>query len=304
MVTARQIFPSGKFMSATALKKTIRWIADKTRWMSPPWTHRRRADGDSDGEFGVLRGRAEFPQRRADENLKDEFLSVISHELRTPLNAILGYTDMVRDGMLGPVNLEQERCLVKVVARARELLTMINGILEVTSMGVRRKKSHIDPVNLTAFCDELRASYAFPLAKDVAIHWEYHDLPIVDTDADQLRHILENLINNAIKFTHHGHIIVAARRLDDGIAFKISDTGVGIPNDKMSIIFDKFRQIDGSDTRSYGGVGLGLYIVKQYVDGLGGTIEVDSTVGKGSCFTVALPYATPARTSAGKNAAA
>ena len=236
--------------------------------------------------------------------IKEEFLSVMSHELRTPLNAILGYTEMVRDTMLGPVNSEQERCLGKVVGRARELLTMINGILQVTSMEAPRSRGENYPINMTEFLDELRSGYGFSSSKDVVLHWEYGDLPMFETDPERLRHILQNLINNAIKFTPKGHVIVSARHLSDRhrMEFKIKDTGIGIPCEKMPIIFEKFRQVDSSETRSYGGVGLGLYIVKQYVDGLGGMIEVDSSVGKGSSFTVTLPCASSAR--AGKNEAA
>src|ERR1041384_4863765 len=98
--------------------------------------------------------------------IKEEFLSVMSHELRTPLNAILGYTDMVRDGMLGPVNSEQDRCLSKVVGRARELLTMINGILQVTSMEGPRGLSDSYPVNLNEFFEDLRSGYGFSSNKD------------------------------------------------------------------------------------------------------------------------------------------
>ena len=115
-----------------------------------------------------------------------------------------------------------------------------------------------------------------------------------------------NLLNNALKFTHKGDVSVSAQHLRDHhrMEFKITDTGIGIAQEKLPIIFEKFRQVDSSETRNYGGVGLGLYIVKQYVDGLGGMIEVDSTVGKGSSFTVTLPCASTARIADSKNAAA
>ena len=239
--------------------------------------------------------------------IKEEFLSVMSHELRTPLNAILGYTEMVREGMQGPVNSEQERCLGKVVSRARELLTMINGILQVTSMEAPLSRSESYPIDLNEFFDELRSGYVFPVNNShVSLHWRYGDLPMFETDPERLRHILQNLINNAVKFTPKGQVVVSARHLSDRhrMEFKVTDTGIGIPEEKMPIIFDKFRQVDSSETRSYGGVGLGLYIVKQYVDGLGGMIEVDSTVGKGSTFTVTLPSAVKRRLSGEGNGAA
>ena len=227
--------------------------------------------------------------------IKEEFLSVMSHELRTPLNAILGFTEMVRDGMQGPVNAQQQRCLEKVLSRTQELLTMINGILQVTSMEAPRK-TNMQPVNLSGFLDDLRSTYELPSDRQVKLHWEYRDLPMFETDAEKLRHILQNLINNAVKFTPEGHVAVTVRYLCERhrMEFKICDTGIGIPPDKLPIIFEKFRQVDGSETRLYGGVGLGLYIVKQYVEALGGKIDVQSTVGVGSAFTVTLPCITNA----------
>jgi signal transduction histidine kinase/DNA-binding response OmpR family regulator len=222
--------------------------------------------------------------------IKEEFLSVMSHELRTPLNAILGYTEMVRDGMQGPVNAQQQRCLEKVLARTQELLTMINGILQVTSMEAPRN-THIQPLNLSNFFDDLRSTYEFPSDRQVKLHWDYRDLPVFETDAEKLRHILQNLINNAIKFTPRGHVAVTVRYVRERhrMEFKVCDTGIGIPPDKLPIIFEKFRQVDSSETRLYGGVGLGLYIVKQYVETLGGKIDVQSTPDVGSAFTVTLP---------------
>jgi signal transduction histidine kinase/DNA-binding NarL/FixJ family response regulator len=227
--------------------------------------------------------------------IKEEFLSVMSHELRTPLNAILGYTEMVRDGMQGPVNEQQQRCLEKVLNRTQELLTMINGILQVTSMEAPRK-THIHPINLSGFLDDLRSTYEFPSDRQVKLHWEYRDLPMFETDTEKLRHILQNLINNAVKFTPKGHVAVTVRYVPERhrMEFKICDTGIGIPPDKLPIIFEKFRQVDGSETRLYGGVGLGLYIVKKYVEALGGKIDVQSTTGVGSAFTVTLPCITNA----------
>lgn len=179
---------------------------------------------------------------------------------------------------------------------------MINGILQVTSMEAPRK-THLQPVNLNSFLDDLRSTYEFPSDRQVKLHWDYRDLPIFETDAEKLRHILQNLINNAVKFTPQGHVAVAARYVLERhrMEFKVCDTGIGIPPDKLPIIFEKFRQVDGSETRLYGGVGLGLYIVKQYVEALGGKIDVQSTVDVGSAFTVTLPCITNALRAPGGN---
>jgi len=146
-------------------------------------------------------------------------------------------------------------------------------------------------VDLTAFLDDLRSSYELPSGKEITFNWDYpSDLPTVTTDAEKLKHILQNLINNAIKFTEKGSITVSARpsRGDGAIEFRVTDTGIGIPRDALPIIFDIFRQVDSSETRAYGGVGLGLYIVKKYTELLGGVVDVTSQLGKGSTFSIKL----------------
>ncbi len=238
---------------------------------------------------------------------KDEFLSVMSHELRTPLTAIVGYTEMMRDRMFGEITPEQEKALEKVMARSKDLLVMINGILQVTQLEADAVKVEACEVGLKSFLDDLRLSYGLPLGKELKIIWDYPArLPVLKTDADKLRHILQNLINNAIKFTERGSVSISARyRTGKGevkenghrsetnghgiMEFKVADTGVGIPKEMIPVIFEMFRQVDSSDTRLYGGVGLGLYIVKKYVDALGGNIEVESEIGRGSVFELAIP---------------
>jgi signal transduction histidine kinase len=116
-------------------------------------------------------------------------------------------------------------------------------------------------------------------------------VPVVTTDGEKLKHILQNLINNAIKFTEKGQITVAARHIheDDFIQFTVVDTGIGISEESLPVIFERFRQLDSSETRNHGGVGIGLYIVKQFTELLGGTVDVESEFGKGSTFTITIP---------------
>jgi signal transduction histidine kinase len=224
--------------------------------------------------------------------VKDDFLSVVSHELRTPLNVIMGYTGLVKDGSLGDINPDQEKALGKVLTHANEQLRMVNSILTATSLEAERGGVRYREVSLRNFLDELKADYAVPLEKELALFWEFpYDLPVVKTDHAKLKQILENLLNNAIKFTETGHITVTARYIPDAnvVEFKVSDTGVGIPNEKLPIIFDMFRQLDSSDTRQYEGVGLGLFIVRMFTEMLGGQVEVESDLGKGSTFTITIP---------------
>jgi signal transduction histidine kinase/HAMP domain-containing protein len=227
--------------------------------------------------------------------VKDEFLSVMSHELRTPLNVIMGYTGMIKDGMLGEINQKQVEALSKVISRSENLLKMINEILETTSIEAKAVKVESSEVNLREFLDDLRSDSEIPLNEKVRLIWDYsRDLPVVKIDREKLRHILQNLINNAIKFTAEGHVAVTVKYLSGAgvLEFKVADTGVGIPEEALPLIFERFRQVDSSETRRYGGVGMGLYIVKKFTDVLGGTVEVESEPGKGSAFTVRLPVET------------
>ena len=223
--------------------------------------------------------------------VKDEFLGVVSHELRTPLSAVMGYAALMQDGVLGEVHLEQAKALRVIENQTKDLLNMINSILEATKIEARATIVQNQDTDLNAFLDEIRLTYDISLKKDVTLVWDYHgDLPRIATDPAKLKYILQNLINNAIKFTHQGHVILSARYLPrlQKVEFRVTDTGVGIPPEMQPAIFERFRQADSSDTRPYGGVGLGLYIAKSFTEMLGGTLAVASEVEKGSTFTVNL----------------
>jgi len=223
---------------------------------------------------------------------KDEFLSVMSHELRTPLNVVMGYTGMIRDKMLGEVNPEQERALDKVMTRSDDLLRMITEILQATSLEAHAVKMGEQEVSLSSFLDDLKSNYEVPVKKELSFSWDYSsELPTMRTDGEKLKHILQNLINNAVKFTERGQVTISARYNPKAkaVEFKVADTGIGIQKELLPTIFEMFRQGDSSETRPYGGVGIGLYIVRKFTDLLGGTIDAVSEPGKGSIFTVTIP---------------
>jgi len=227
---------------------------------------------------------------------KDEFLGVVSHELRTPLNVIKGYAEVLRAKMFGDLNRQQEAALEKIKNQSSSLLNMINDVLRATTIDAQTVKVTAVDVDLSMFLSELRDSYGFADAGEREMVWEFDaDGAMLRTDDEKLRAVLQNLINNAIKFTERGVITVSARRLpaDDGVEISVADTGIGIPADKIDTIFGMFQQIDGSVTRGYGGVGLGLYIVKNYLDLMGGKIAVESELGKGTKFIVTLPLRPP-----------
>ena len=253
--------------------------------------------------------------------VKNEFLGFVSHELRTPVNAVIGYTGMVKDRILGEINPQQESTLGKVIKRSEELLGMINTLMEAARIEAGAAKTNREEFRLHGFLDELKSTYDVPLDKELTLVWDYpSDLPAVTTDREKLRHILQNLVNNAIKYTDKGDVTISARIKEDGgtsassvepqqaegssnegsilapqasrlkfVEFKVADTGIGIPKEFLPTIFEMFRQVDGSKAGRRSGVGLGLHIVKKFTELLGGRVEVESEPGKGSIFTVTLP---------------
>ncbi len=225
---------------------------------------------------------------------KNEFLSVMSHELRTPLSVVMGYTGLIKEGTLGPVNEKQAEALGKVLGRAGDQLAMINEIMQTTQLEARSITAHPEVLDLRVLLDQLRSNYEIQGEKgDVKLIWNYPAGPTrITSDGAKLKQILQNLINNALKFTDKGTVAVSARIVEQGgkqVEFRVADTGIGIPKEKHDAIFNKFHQVDSSETRLYGGVGLGLYIVKNFTELLGGTVQVESEEGKGSTFTVTIP---------------
>ena len=232
--------------------------------------------------------------------VKDEFLSVMSHELRTPLNLIMGYTSTVKDGIFGDINPEQQKALKKALNHSKDLLSMISGILYVTNIETDEVQMESHPFPLSDFLLELKVVFDLPENNQVRLIWDCSsDLPCMQTDREKLKQILQNLIHNAIKFTDSGKVTVSARLKDTVenrivksekfVEFKVADTGIGISDEKLPIIFEMFRQVDSSETRGHEGVGLGLYIAKRFTEVLRGTIEVETALNKGSTFTVTIP---------------
>ena len=230
--------------------------------------------------------------------IKDEFLSVMSHELRTPLSVVIGYGTMLREQQLGPLTKEQEQGLDVIQRNSKELFTMIDSIMNAAKIETGSMTAEKETVSLVELFAELKVIYNFPTGKKIRFEWRISEaLPLLWTDARKLRQSLTNLINNAVKFTDEGSIVISAEeKLDehDGchrrcIEFRVSDSGIGIPAEECDKIFERFHQVDSSATRSFEGVGLGLYIVKSFTEMLNGRVSVSSEVGHGSTFTVQLP---------------
>jgi signal transduction histidine kinase len=219
----------------------------------------------------------------------------MSHELRTPLNVIMGYGDLLREGEFGSISSEQREILQRIDTSARQLLELINATLDLSRLEggkfiLERAPVSVDDV-VGAVDAETRDLQQKP---GVSVTWHVAPrLPRVYTDPLKLKVVLKNLVANALKFTEHGDVAIRAVRRAGGVEIAVSDTGIGIPPDTQAIIFEPFRQAERSMTRRYGGVGLGLYIARRLVDLLGGTISVESDVGRGSTFRVRLPGGRP-----------
>ncbi len=230
---------------------------------------------------------------RAANSLKSEFIGTMSHELRTPLNAIIGYSELLRDGDFGPVSEAQREICLKVLDYSRQLLELIQATLDVSRMESGALPVTLGPVDVAKLLDELAAQVPASWVKPGVrlVMNAAPDLPTLQSDHNKLKMIVRNLVHNALKFTEAGSVSVAAGLTDDGSVLQVTvtDTGIGITPEDQAIIFDMFRQVDGSDRRRHDGVGLGLYIVRRLTVTLGGTIAVESKVGRGSSFVLRFP---------------
>lgn len=237
--------------------------------------------------------------------LKDEFLANTSHELRTPLNGIIGLTESLIDGATGPLPAQTNANLAMVAGSARRLSNLVNDILDFSKLQNRHLTLNIKPVDLHSMVDVVLA-LSRPLLGDKALtllNRVGDQLPAVAADEDRLMQMLHNLIGNAIKFTDKGEITVSATVDGSTVNISVSDTGIGIAEDQLDSIFESFEQLEGHAQREYSGTGLGLAVTKQLVELHGGNINVQSTVGKGSCFTLslamteqeAMPFVSPER---------
>lgn len=231
-------------------------------------------------------------QQRELDRLKNEFIQNISHELRTPLAVVRGYAELLDSGELGSLSAEQRDGVRVMTQRTRWLSKMLDDLLAILAAETRKMAN--DPIDLVALVDGLRGDFQ-AMVGQAGLTLAFDVPPIkmpITGDPVQLRRVFDNLVSNAVKFTPAGGRIQVRLRAEDGRALlEVTDTGIGIPAGKIDRIFDRFYQVDGSSTRRYGGVGLGLALVKEIIIAHGGEVQVQSVVGEGSTFRVVLPLA-------------
>jgi signal transduction histidine kinase len=215
----------------------------------------------------------------------------MSHELRTPLNAIIGFTGILLQGLVGPLNPEQEKQLSMVRGSAQHLLSLISDVLDISKIEAGQMTVAHEPVDAGASLEKmvhvvqpLAAKKGLELSVDVG-----PGLSAIVADTRRVEQVLLNLLSNAVKFTEQGRVEARCRAVPGGVEFEVSDTGIGIGDEDLAKMFKPFQQIDTGLSRKYEGTGLGLSISKRLVELMGGTIGVRSERGRGSAFCVRFP---------------
>jgi PAS domain S-box-containing protein len=227
----------------------------------------------------------------AADRTKSEFLATMSHELRTPLNVILGYTDILLDDGGDSLAAAQADMLRRIERNARVLFELISMILDLNRLEAGRLPVEVKEVQVAELLAEVRTETQ-ALCEQSELAWEWRieeQFPVLYTDPGKLKVVIKNLIGNAAKFTKEGSVTVSAQAQHGGIAISVTDTGIGIPTEAQGVIFEPFRQVESAAPSPQSGSGLGLHIVKRLLELLGGTVAVESEVGRGSTFLVWVP---------------
>jgi two-component system, sensor histidine kinase and response regulator len=225
---------------------------------------------------------------------KSEFIAAMSHELRTPLNVIMGNAELTSDGFFGDINPQQKKSMMQIRHHSQFLLKLVNDVLALSQLDAKKMGIELAAVDI----DEVVAhaqSHIEQLNRHnrLQVCWEVEpELPTIVTDVTKLEEILQNLIGNAFKFTPRGRIQLRVRNLQEleRVEFTVADTGIGIEAHDVERIFGAFEQIREAHTGEFNGVGLGLNIVKKYLDLLNGDIRVESHPGEGTTFTFSVPH--------------
>ncbi|GIW40997.1 MAG: hypothetical protein KatS3mg076_1574 [Candidatus Binatia bacterium] len=237
-----------------------------------------------------------FRALEAANSMKSDFIALVSHELRTPLNVILGYVSLLLEGDFGPLGAEQRNVLARVEESARKLCALVGETLELRRLLTARVPVHVAETDVGRVLDEVLAECEEAARRKplVALRLEPpRSHGTIRTDPAKLASVLRQLVENALKFTESGEVRVGWVEKNGGIEIFVRDTGPGIPEEKVSWIFEPFTQLEPVSTRQHGGAGLGLHLAKRLAELLGGTISVESRPGAGSTFRLWLPFRPP-----------
>jgi signal transduction histidine kinase len=236
------------------------------------------------------------------DRLKSEFLANMSHELRTPLNSIIGYSEVMLMGIDGEMDAETKDDVQAIYDNGKHLLSLINDILDLAKIEAGSVSLSLEDVDMAALLDEVKTNnlgFIHKTKKPIELHVAVDgELPLIRADRLRLNQVFTNLVSNAIKFTEKGSITMRAFQEDGWVRVEVKDTGIGISPEDMKKLFERFRQVDGSNKRRAEGTGLGLSITRYLVQMHGGSIDVHSQVGEGSTFTVSLPISGPEKVEA------
>jgi len=304
--------PRGAVVTAELRVVETEWDGDRVRLVSlRDITDRKRAE---ERAAQLQRERIARAEAEASSQAKSAFLATMSHELRTPLNAVIGYAELLDLGIAGPITAEQRKSLSRIRDSARHLLTLVNEILDLAKVEGGRLTVQNRAARMADTVDTA-LSLVQPGAetRGLTLRGACTDpMLLYQGDEDRVRQILLNLLSNAVKFTPAGGSVTVACRAEDGpepdvrmeqgrcVAVRVSDTGMGIPADRLSSIFDPFVQVEGGHTRRRDGSGLGLTISRRLARLMGGDLTVHSKLGEGSTFTLWLREASTAQREAAR----
>ena len=230
-------------------------------------------------------------QLEAASRHKSDFLANVSHELRTPMNAILGFNELILDQAYGPISQDMRRPLTDIQQSGKHLLRVINDVLDLSKIEAGRMQLVLGEYAVADTVAAVRASLA-SLAMEKGLEFVTsvsEDLPLAYGDSKRIVQCLTNLAGNALKFTQKGRVEIGAESVNGELRFRVSDTGIGIPGERIGGLFAEFQQADATISRDFGGTGLGLSITKRFVEMHGGRVWAESEVGQGSTFFFTIP---------------
>ena len=317
-VAEREVIPGWVWWTAGGLMLSILLLGGgsfvlrsqvnaRTRELTEEVVKRKQAEEDLRQSYGKLEELVNLRTRELNEKKdalqeanahlqevnrhKSVFLANMSHELRTPLNSIIGYTKLMYDGLDGEINEEQKQDLLAVYNNGKNLLEIINGLLDLSKIEAGKIIMAYEVFPISGLINEIITTIE-PLAREKGLTLTYNVDPVIDNlyaDRAKIRQVLLNILGNSVKFTSEGGIeleIVADR---DKYIFSITDTGIGIEKENLEVIFDSFVQVGPAQIAGYAGTGLGLSVCRQFIEMQGGRIWAESELGKGSKFIFTLP---------------